>query len=121
MKIHPQIISREGSPLFAVIPYHEYEHLLSLLEDREDMEAIEASKTDLNEHFPLDMIEKIAGGKNPIKVFREYRRITQIELAKQVGVSRQYISQVERNQRLGNMKLFKKIAQILAVDLEDIT
>lgn len=120
MKIHPQFIAQNGIPTFVVLPYKEYEAILETIEDIIDMETIQASQTDANERFPLDIVERIASGENAIKVIREYRQLSQIELAKKVNVSRQYISQIESAERTGTAKLLKKIATVLAVDLDDI-
>jgi DNA-binding XRE family transcriptional regulator len=120
MKVHPQIISQNGMPAFVVLPYEDYEAILDALENVEDIEAIEESKNDNSERFPLELVERIATGENAIKVFREYRGISQIQLAKQVSVSRQYISQIEHNDRAGTTRILKSIAKILHVELDDI-
>jgi len=119
-KIHPQIILKKGTPAFVVLPYKEYEAILASIEDAEDIEAITIAQADQSEGFPLDMVERIAAGENAIKIFREYREISQKELADRANVSRQYISQIEGNERTGTMKVRKKIAVILSVDLDDI-
>ena len=120
MKIHPQIISQKGMPAFAVLPYSEYEKVLEIIENLQDIEAVKAVQLDQNEHFPLDLVERIAAGEHPIKAFREYRGISQTELAKKVNVSRQYISQIEAGDRAGSTKLLKVIATVLDVELDDI-
>ncbi len=120
MKIHPQIISQNGNPAFVVLPYEEYKRILEALEDIEDIEAVEAAKNDTSERFPLALVEQLASGETPIKVFREYRRLTQTELAKRVNVSRQYISQLESGERTGTTKLLKVIAKALDVDIDDL-
>lgn len=121
MKIHPQIISQRGAPAFIVLPYKEYEAILDRLEDIEDIEAIEASELDYSERFPLSLVEEIASGENPIKAFREYRKLSQVQLAHEAGVTKQYISQIEKGERIGTARVLKKIAHILDIDLEDIT
>jgi len=120
MKIHPQYITEDGLPTFVVLPYEEYESLLDKLEEIEDIQAVELAKADKSERFPLELVEELASGKNAIKVFREYRKLPQSHLAKTVGVSRQYIFQIENDERAGTTRVLKKIAKILGVDLEDI-
>jgi len=120
MKIHPQVISQNGHPAFVVLPYEEYEMLLNQFDDLADIEAIELSKNDDSEHFPLDLVERIASGENAIKVFREYRKVNQAGLAKRVDISRQYISQLEAGDRNGTPQVLKKIAKELKVDLDDL-
>lgn len=120
MKIHPQVISQQGQAVFVVLPYEEYQKLLAALEDVEDIEAIEAALNEDAERFPLALVERIAAGENAIKVFREYRRLTRAEVADKVGISRQYLAQLESGQRNGTLQSIKKIAQILQVNVEDI-
>ncbi len=85
------------------------------------IEAIELTAQDTSERFPLALIERIASGESAIKVFREYRELSQSDIAARAGVSKQYISQIENKERCGTVKLLKKIAKILHVELEDIT
>lgn len=120
MNVHPQIISQNGTPAFVVLPYKEYQTILETLEDIIDIQTIEKSQQDKSERFPLALVQAIANGEHAIKVFREYRKLSQTQLAKYVNVSRQYISQLENNERVGTTKILKAIAKALALDLDDI-
>jgi hypothetical protein len=42
MKIHPQFLSKNGLPIFVILPYEEYQNILEKCEDIEDIEAIDA-------------------------------------------------------------------------------
>jgi len=121
MKIHSQLLSKNGLPIFVILPYEEYQNILEKCEDIEDIKAIDEAEKDRSERFPLALVEAIASGENAIKVFREYRKISQAELSRQIGISRQYISQLENGSRVGSTKILKAIAKTLKVDLEDIT
>lgn len=121
MRVHSQIISKQGLPIFVVLPYEEYEDILERFEEIEDVQSVMESEDDRSERFPLSLVEKIASGENPIKVFREYRKISQVELAKRMEVSRQYISQLESGARSGSPRVLKAIAKVLNVDFDDIT
>jgi DNA-binding XRE family transcriptional regulator len=120
MKIHPQIILQGKIPAFAILPYKEYEALLQTLEDIEDIEIISSAESDCSEKFPLELVEKIASGTNPIRAYREYRKLSQVALAKKANISKQYISQLETGERKGSPKILKTIAKILTVDLDDL-
>jgi DNA-binding XRE family transcriptional regulator len=120
MKIHTQIISKDGVPEYVVLPYEDYKHILELLEDIEDAESVEKALRSTKERFPLEIVHSIALGENPIKVFREYRKLTQTELANKSKVSKQYISQIESTERKGSIKVLKAIAKSLNVDLDDL-
>ena len=59
-------------------------------------------------------------GENPIKVFREYRKLTQARLAELAGVKAPYISELESGKKEGSVSVLKRIAQALDLDLDDI-
>lgn len=73
-------------------------------------------------HKTLDDLFKRLEGEllNNLKHFRELKGLTQEELAKAVGVSRQTISSIESLGSKPNVQLALKIASVLDVDLEDI-
>jgi len=120
MKLHPQIILNGKNPAFAILPYHEYETIVRTLEDIEDLEIIQLHESDKSEKFPLELIEKIASGENPIKAYREYRNLTQGALANKAKISKQYISQLETGQKKGSIRILKIISKLLKVDLDDL-
>ena len=120
MKIHPQIISQNKTPVFVVLPYNEYQAIVEILENHADIKSVKANLADNSERFPLALIEHIAAGENPIKAYREYRQLSQIQLAEQVGVSRQYISQLENGERAGSTKILHKIAKVLSISIIDL-
>ncbi len=47
---------------------------------------------------------------------RRSRRLTQLKLANEVGISRAYLAQIELGQRNPSVPVAKKLAQALAVD-----
>lgn len=115
------IIKHEGKPTFVVLPYEEYQDLIAKQPLSEEMEykvALERAKEE--EHFPEEVVKRVLGGESPIKVFREYRNISQQELADKIGKSKQYISEIERGNRKGAAKTLKDIAVELRLDLEDL-
>lgn len=59
-------------------------------------------------------------GQNPIKVWREYRQLTQRQLAEAVGMSAPYLSQIETGKRTGTTEVLTAIAKVLKVSLDDI-
>ena len=87
---------------------------------QKDIEIVKTHKTDTLERFPLKLVENIASGENPIKVFRQYRHLTRAMLAEKANVSRQYIFQIENGEKIGSTRILKAIAGVLKVDLEDI-
>lgn len=121
MKIHPQTIYKDDRPEFVVLPIKEYDRLISLIEDYEDIQEVRKYLEHPQETLPLELVEALSSGANAIKAIREYRGITQAELAASVNVSKQYISQLENGARAGTTKILKAIANALKVDLDDLS
>lgn len=111
-----QIISQDGKPAFVVIPIEEWRQIESTLEDRSDAGAVRAFFKDPIETFPDIVVAAILDGAHPIKAFREYRGLTQAQLAAKAGTSAVYISQLERGDRRAGRKLLTKIGGALKVD-----
>jgi len=118
MNIHPQIISKNDLPEFVVLPYEEYQNLLVTLEEREDIKEIEEFHSSKQHTIPFELLRAIAAGTSPVRAFREFRSLSQAKLAKETGITRQYLCQIENKQRKGTGKVLKKIATILNVDLD---
>jgi len=60
-------------------------------------------------------------GDSPVKVFREYRGMTQRQLGDVAGVNQAYVSQIEAGTRSGTVEVLKRIAEGLRIDLDDLT
>ena len=72
------------------------------------------------ESFPLEVADRLIAGESPLKVFREYRGLTQSALAKNAGTSAAYLSQIETGRRTGSVKLLRRLADALGVVLDDL-
>lgn len=70
--------------------------------------------------FPDEVISKLANGVSPVKVFRKYRGMTQKEIAARAGCTITYISQIEQRNRSGSMKMLRRLANILDVDVREL-
>ena len=119
-----QLIERDGKPEWAVLPYEEYLQLLEQAEMLEDIRDYDAAKAALesgeDELIPAEVVYAILDGANPIKVWREYRRLTQQQLADKVKISKPYISQIETGKRTGTTEILSAIAKALDVSLDDV-
>ena len=120
MKIHPQTIYKGQQPAFVVLPIQEYHALMEKVQDFQDIQEVKKHIEECGETFPMEVVLALSEGHNPIKVYREYRGISQTVLASKIKVSKQYISQLEAGERHGTAKVLKDIAKVLKVDLEDI-
>ena len=115
-----QIIEKYGKPEYAVIPYAVYERLLELAEDREDNQAFIAALSTNEESIPQAMVERLVNGDNPLEVWREYRGITQTELATQAGIGKSYLSQIEAGKKTGSARVLQALVTALNVDVDDL-
>ena len=65
------------------------------------------------------MADALLGGENPIRVWRDHRRMTQEQLAAAAGVRRAYVAQLESGRRRGSAMALARIARALKVDIDD--
>ena len=89
-------------------------------EEAEDTAAYDAAKERAEESLPLAIVDRLIDGANPIKVFREYRGLTQRKLAAEIATTPAYLSQIETGRRQGSLKLLHRLAAALEVDLDDL-
>ena len=118
-----QVIEKNGQPEWAVIPYDLYLQLIEdaeMLQDIRDYDLAKAAIEAGEELIPSAVVYAILDGENPIKVWREYRGITQQQLAETADLSPAYLSQIESGKRTGSAEILKAIATALNVTLDDI-
>jgi DNA-binding XRE family transcriptional regulator len=112
-----------GAPAFVVIPYARFRDLAP--------EAAEAALSDealfdLAMHedrgpaVPHEVMVRLIEGENPLKVYREWRGLTQADLAAKAGVSVGFVSQVERGARNLSRKARAAVASALGVLPDDL-
>lgn len=126
MNTRVQMIERDGKPEYAVVPIELYRRLLALAEDMEDILAGEQARRELDagedELIPQEVADRLLGGEgSPLRVWREYRGLTQEALAQAAGVGKSYISQLEAGKKAGSLAVFKRLAEALRVDVDDLT
>ncbi len=115
-----QIITKEGKPEYAVLPYGEYQRLLELAEETADVRAYDAALASDEETIPHEMVGRLVRGENPIRVWREHRMLTQAELAGRAGLEVPVIAMLEIDLASGGPEVLAKIAGALGVDLDDL-
>ena len=100
---------------FVVLPMEDFEEMRDIIEANSITDKIANGE---DETYPHELIVELAQGKNPVRVFRKFRDITLLALAKTVGLSQPYLSEIESGKKTGSAKTLKSIAQALNVDLE---
>lgn len=118
-----QLILKEGQPEYAILPYDLYVSLVDdaeMLQDILDYEEGMRRLAEGEETVPLELVEALLDGENAVKTWREYRGMTQQELAQQAGISAAYLSQIETGKRTGSMEVLQAIARSLNLTLDDL-
>ena len=121
-----QFIRTPGGGDLAVLPRVEYDRLVSLAaEAQEDAAAsriVRHSTRALKEGrevvLPKAVADRLANGDNAVRVIREWRDMIQGELAAAVGISQNYLSEIETGRRKGPAELQKKFARALGVPVD---
>ena len=72
------------------------------------------------EAVPIEVADVLLAGQSPIRVWREYRGLTQEQLANAVGIRRAYGAQLEAGRRRGSTAVLVRIAGVLGVEIEDL-
>lgn len=116
----PEIINKNGQD-YAIIPFDFYQKLIEDAQMLSDIEAFDLAKSRNEETFPSEVVYSlIFDGENPIKVYRQYRNLTRENLADQVNISVQLLTEIEHNIKLASLEILQSIASILNVDLDMI-
>jgi hypothetical protein len=77
------------------IPEAEYERLVADSEMLADLAAYDAARAEAGKGMPLGVFSRIVSGENPVKVIREWRGLTQAELARRADMHRVQLHDIE--------------------------
>jgi DNA-binding XRE family transcriptional regulator len=121
--MNAQFIEIEGKQV-VVIPADDYRVLLEKAEMLDDVAAYDRAKAALasgdDELVPAVIVNAILDGKNPLRVWRQHREMSQSQLAEAAGISQAYLAQIETGKREGTVSLYRSLADVLEVDLDDL-
>jgi transcriptional regulator with XRE-family HTH domain len=113
----------DGKPLYALIEHAEYKGFLaaqSRLAFTEKLLHALTQDGELPELIDAEIVHRIAEGESPVRVWREYRGLKAIELAKSAGISAAYLSEIETGKKDGTFKTMTAIATVLGIRLDDL-
>jgi DNA-binding XRE family transcriptional regulator len=65
-------------------------------------------------------VDALLRSPTPLAFWRKKRRLTQTTLANDVGVSQNFLSDVERGKAVGDVVLYAKLARRLGIAIEDL-
>ncbi len=106
------------------IDRHEYDRLREAAEELADLHAYDRAKANLasgaEELIPHVFARRILDGESPLRVFRDWRGLTQQRLAELSGVNRVQIADIEAGRKSGSIDTVRKLADALGVLVDDL-
>jgi len=120
----PQFILTPTGERLVVLSEQDYATLLEQAENYHDIQAANEARARIDageETFPSSVVEALLDGVAPVRVFREHRGMRAGELAEKVGISQGYLSELESGKKTGSLSVLKRIAEVLGVELNDLT
>ena len=121
----PQFITTESGEELVILPRRVYDDLTKGARVDEDVATariVDRSKARMEAGYeiaiPSSIAEAIARGGNEIRAIREWRGLTQAQLAQQTRLSQGYISQLENGASEGTPRAFRAIASALDVPVD---
>jgi DNA-binding XRE family transcriptional regulator len=117
-----QILEANGKPAFAVLPYDEYAALRELAEDAADCAALarfgKRYASGKEATVPVEVIDRIMAGANPLRVWREHRGMTAAQLASAVAITPAHVSKLESGKGEPSVTLLRRLSKALDTDIE---
>lgn len=113
-----------GGEDVVILPVADYERLVSLAEDARDLTLAEQALASVNSGkgeilTEAEMLELLSA-PSPVAFWRRRRSLTQAALSKLVGISQAYLAQIERGKRTGDLRLYRRLAEALDMDIGEL-
>jgi mRNA-degrading endonuclease RelE of RelBE toxin-antitoxin system len=116
---------KTGKGEIAILPRKEYEALAAKAAEADDdigsARLVARARKEIAAGAPLipkKIVDRIANGENPLRVLREWRDMTQLELSFKTDIGQGYISDLESRRRKGTTAALKRIAGAMNVPLD---
>ena len=110
--ISHQILTHNGKPAFAVIPYAEYLQIMERTGARPD-EVVT---------LPHEVVKmSTLGGMSLIRAWREHLGLTQGEVALRMGITQPAYAKIESGKTQPRIATCKRLATALGVEWEQLT
>jgi DNA-binding XRE family transcriptional regulator len=130
----PKTVTRNGEPAEVILSYADWQKIVALLdEDADDIAAIEAAHREDDDFaaklaaqrgvpvevtIPLEVVKAKLEGVHPLRAWREFRGLTQLELASNANVGRDLIAHIETRKKRGGVRTLERLAGALGVPIE---
>ena len=114
-------VEKQGQE-YVLVPREQYNQLLEDAEMLRDVREFREAKAVGEETYPSEVVNRlILNEESPIRVYRDYRGLTQQQLADKCGIQRAYLAEIETGRKSGSVRTLKAIAAALDVDLTSIS
>jgi len=122
--MNAQVIVTPHGERLVVLPEAEYRILVEAAEDAADAEAIRRFEAALQageeELIPSEVVNRLLGGENKVRIWREFRGLTIEDAAAQAGISQARLLNVENGSESPDRAALEALAPVLKVDPEDL-
>lgn len=119
-----QTITTPNGDKMAVVPLQHYCELVEMAEEMMDTIAYDRAKERLargeDELVPAIVVNRLLGGDNPLRVWREHRGLKAKDVAEKAGIKPAYLSELEKGKKEPSLAVARALARALSVDLDDI-
>jgi len=109
----------------AILPRKDYEALAAKAQEADEdigtVRLVARARKEIVAGAPLipkEIVDRIIAGENALRVLREWRGKTQLDISYKTNVGQGYISDLESGRRKGTTAALKKIADVLKVPLD---
>lgn len=102
------------------IPKADYEALVAAREELEDILAFDRATTAGGDGLQHEFMLRLIDGESALRVFREWRNLSQSALARVSGANRVQIADIEAGRSNGSVQTWKKLAEALGVGIEEL-
>ena len=113
----PQIITSPSGEELVVVPRRDYEDLVDTAIARKAEAALAFGREEL---LSAEETAALVAAPAPLAFWRKKRGQTQAQLAAGIGVSQNFLSDLERGKARGDVTLYAKLARYLDVNIEDL-
>ena len=123
LDINPKMINIEGAEM-VLLTRAEFDAMVEALneaeEDAADAEIYRVRKADLDAGFdvflPVEVSARCRKGESLLRAVRNWRGMTQAEVAEKTGFTQGYLSDLESGKREGTAQTLRMIAKALEID-----
>jgi DNA-binding XRE family transcriptional regulator len=113
----PQIITSPTGEELVVLARCDYEDLLDAVSAHKAEAALAAGREEL---LTAAETASLLAAPTPLAFWRRKRGLTQARLAAEIGLSQNFLSDIERGKAKGDVTLYCKLARKLGVRVEDL-